>query len=386
MKPGDLEHIKPLNRALLAAWGPGGDPNRHHPALRAYLRARSALAPSYRMFEIANHRVFQVDGGLLVPYDAHGLLVVFRLGPEHAQVVFERKFSHGTVFTDRRIFELAGMQGKPVDLERRIYALDTSAVDAVQVHRLRDLASTLERINASGSRHEVVYLMRFLVARLCTSSYNRLTGAKNLQPEIMRVRAALLVFLQGPFAVRLGLPTRVLVRHISGLVTQLAHQALHLGQGEEAFDEGLLGRFLEEGIAAFGDHDRIQDHRRAIDLVKGFGDGIDQDHIGNHADFYGVDGDIVEQAQNLPFYDGRSDFLNIVYFAGILNGDGRNGRHAEDAVGLECLEIGLNAGTARRIRAGDGQRRAHRHGPPAIKMSCVPRGGGTARQTVICGA
>ena len=141
----------------------------------------------------------------------------------------------------------------------------------------------------------------------------------------------------------------------------------HLRQGEEAFDEGLLGRFLEEGIAAFGDHDRIQDHRRAIDLAKGFGDGIDQGHIGNHADFDGVDGDIVEQAQNLPFYDGRSDFLNIVYFAGILDGDGRNGRHAEDAVGLECLEIGLNAGAARRIRAGDGQRRAHRHGPPGVK-------------------
>ena len=65
------------------------------------------------MFEIANHRVFQVDGGLLVPYDAHGLLVVFRLGPEHAQVVFERKFSHGTVFTDRSIFELVGIRGEP---------------------------------------------------------------------------------------------------------------------------------------------------------------------------------------------------------------------------------------------------------------------------------
>ena len=156
MNSDDLQRLVPLNQALMAAWGGAGDPQLESAALRCYLETRTALSARYRMFEIANHRVFQVDGGLLVPYDAHGLLVMFRLGPEHAQVVFERKFSHGTVFTDRSIFELVGIRGEPVDLERRIYALDTSAVDAVQVHRLRDLASTLERINASGSRNEVV--------------------------------------------------------------------------------------------------------------------------------------------------------------------------------------------------------------------------------------
>ena len=220
MNSDDLQRLEPLNRALMAAWGGAGDPSLENPALCRYLETRTALSTRYRMFEIANHRIFQVDGGLLVPYDAHGLLIVFRLAAEGARVVFEHKFPHGTVFTDRRIFDLTGIEGSAVDLERRIYALDTHAMEAVQVHRLRDLASTLERINASGSRHEVVYLMRFLVARLCTTSYNRLTGAKNLQPEIMRVRAALLVFLKGPFAARLGLPTRVLVRHVSGLVTQ----------------------------------------------------------------------------------------------------------------------------------------------------------------------
>ena len=145
MKPGDLEHIKPLNRALLAAWGPGGDPNRHHPALRAYLRARSALAPSYRMFEIANHRVFRTGDGLLVPYDAHGLLIVFLLGPGGQKVIYEKKFPHGTVFTDRWLFELAGVKGKAVDLQLRIYHLDAGDMDAVQVHRLRLLRSRLQR-------------------------------------------------------------------------------------------------------------------------------------------------------------------------------------------------------------------------------------------------
>ena len=220
MNAADLERLAPLNEALFAAWGGAGDPACVAAALRRYLETRTALSARYRMFEIANHRIFRIDGDLLVPYDAHGLLIVFRLAPGAARVVYEHRFPHGAIFTDRRIFEQVGSSGEVIDLERMIYHLDVGDMEAVQVHRLRDLASTLERINASGSRYEVVYLMRFLVARLCSSSYNRLTGAKNLQPEIMRVRQALLEFLRGPFAARLGLPTRVLVRHISGLVTQ----------------------------------------------------------------------------------------------------------------------------------------------------------------------
>jgi hypothetical protein len=220
MNQADLQRIEPLNGALLEAWGPGGSRAAENDALRCYLDTRSSLSESYRMFEIANHRVFRTGDGLLVPYDAHGLLIVFLLGPGGQKVIYEKKFPHGTVFTDRWLFELAGVKGEAVDLQLRIYHLDAGDMDAVQVHRLRDLASVLERINLSGSRHEVVYLLRFLVARLCTSAYRSLAGAKNLQPEIFRVRKALIAFLEGPFSGRLGLPTRVLVRHISGLVTQ----------------------------------------------------------------------------------------------------------------------------------------------------------------------
>ena len=220
MNQSDLQRIAPLNQALMDAWGPGGDESREGDALRCYLDTRSALGKSYRMFEIANHRIFRTSDGLLVPFDAHGLLIVFLLEPGACRVVYEQKYPHGTVFTDRSIFELAGIEGEPIDLQLRIYHLHAEEMDAVQVYRLRDLAGVLERINQSGSRHEVVYLLRFLVARLCTSAYRSLAGAKNLQPEIFRVRKALIAFLEGPFAARLGLPTRVLVRHISGLVTQ----------------------------------------------------------------------------------------------------------------------------------------------------------------------
>lgn len=215
-----LNRLQPLNLALLDAWGPEGCAQQESEALRAYLDTRSALSRAYRMFEIANHRIFQLPGGLLVPYDAHGRLILFLLAPGEQRILFEEKLPHGTIVNDRWLFDKAGMQGRVVDLQRKIYHLDVEDMDHVQVHRLRDLAGTLERINLSGSRHEVVYLLRFLVARLCTSAYRSLAGAKNLQPEIHRVRQSLLTFLEGPFADRLGLPTRVLVRHISGLVTQ----------------------------------------------------------------------------------------------------------------------------------------------------------------------
>ncbi len=216
----EREQIETLNRALLDAWGAGGCEENAPVALRCYLRTRSALSGTYRMFEIANHRVFRTAAGLVVPYDVHGLLIVYELKPGAGRILLQRRFPHGTIFTDESLARLCGFSGEAIDLDRRIYQLDASDMDAVAVHRLRDLAAVLERINHSGSRHEVVYLLRFLVARLCTSAYRSLAGAKNLQPEIFRVRTELLRFLQGPFAARLGLPTRVLVRHISSLVSQ----------------------------------------------------------------------------------------------------------------------------------------------------------------------
>ncbi len=202
------------------AWGPDGREEKHNAALRSYLRTRTELARSYRMFEIANHRLFRTPTGLLVPFDAHGLLIVFHVEQGASRVVFEKKYPHGSVFTDESIFGACGLQGEVIDLQREIYQLEAGDMQGVAVHRLRDLAGVLERINASGSRHEVVYLLRFLVARLCSSSSRDLAGAKNLQPEILRLRRALLTFLEGPFASRLMLPARVLVRRISSLLTR----------------------------------------------------------------------------------------------------------------------------------------------------------------------
>ncbi len=188
--------------------------------MRRYLETMTFLGRRYRMFEIANHRIFKADDSLIVPYDAHGNLVIYALRKDSEKIIKQLRLPHGTLITDALIAELTGIRGTVIDLEREIYHLHVDDMPTIQVARLRDLAGLLRRLNNCGSRHEAVYVLRFLVARLCSSSYRGMPGAKNLKPEINRVRAELAEFMNGPFAERLRLPTSILVRSISGLVSQ----------------------------------------------------------------------------------------------------------------------------------------------------------------------
>ncbi len=218
------EHISSLNQALVAAYLTPGDAEDHQQeyktTLRLYLKTMTFLSRRYGMFEIANHRIFKADDTLIVPYNAHGKLSVYALRQGSEELVNELKLPHGTLVTDKLIAELGGSQGEVIDLELEIYHLHVDDMPTIQVARLRDLARLLRRLNNCGSRHEAVYLLRFLVARLCSSSYRGMPGAKNLKHEITRVRMELAEFMNGPFAERLRLPTSILVRSISGLVSQ----------------------------------------------------------------------------------------------------------------------------------------------------------------------
>ena len=164
--------------------------------------------------------IFKNGDTLIVPYNAQGKLSIYLLQEDSEQLATQRQLPHGSLITDKLIAELAEMTGEVVDLEREIYHLDVDDMPAIQVARLRDLARLLRRLNGCGSRHEAVYLLRFLVARLCSSSYRGMPGSKNLRPEIALVRQELAEFMNSPFAARLRLPTRILVRSISGLVSQ----------------------------------------------------------------------------------------------------------------------------------------------------------------------
>jgi len=216
----ERELVTALNRALVTAYGSTGSEKDHRNALRCYLRTMTLISPRYRMFEIANHRIFSAGRTLIVPYDAHGRLAIYALQEKSTRLVTQLRLPHGTLVTDAMVFELTGMQGDVIDLEREIYHLEIDGIPAIRVARLRDVARLLKRLNTCGSRHEAVYLLRFLVARLCSTSNRGTPGAKNLKPEVRQVRDELVEFMNGPFAARLLLPTRILVRSISGLVSQ----------------------------------------------------------------------------------------------------------------------------------------------------------------------
>jgi enolase len=220
----EKEHISKLNHSLVESYLTPGSEEEHQGSykttLRLYLKTMTFLSQRYRMFEIANHRIFKAGDTLVVPYDAHGRLSIYLLKNDSEQLVKKLRLPHGTLITDALIIELAGLGNEVIDLEREIYHLHVDDMPTIQVARLRDLARLLKRLNSCGSRHEAVYLLRFLVARLCSSSYRGMPGAKNLKPEIIRVRQELAEFMNGPFAGRLRLPTSILVRSISGLVSQ----------------------------------------------------------------------------------------------------------------------------------------------------------------------
>lgn len=222
----EQEHasITRLNKALANAYLTPGSEQDHQSdykvALRCYLETMTLLGRRHRMFEIANHRLFETEDCLIVPYDAHGSLTIYRVCRDSEKIIRQLRLPHGTLTTDALFAETTGISGTPIDLEREIYHLHVDDMPGIQVARLRDLAGLLQRLNSCGSRHEAVYILRFLVARLCSSSYRGMPGAKNLKPEIVRVRSELAEFMNGPFAERLRLPTSILVRSISGLVSQ----------------------------------------------------------------------------------------------------------------------------------------------------------------------
>ncbi len=220
----EKESIASLNNALVKAYlTPGTEQEQQQDnkiALRRYLETMTFLGRRYRMFEIANHRIFKTQDSLIVPFDAHGSLSVYALQKDSEKLIKQLRLPHGTLITDALIAELTGFKGTVIDLENEIYHLHVDDMPTIQVARLRDLAGLLRRLNNCGSRHEAVYVLRFLVARLCSSSYRGMPGAKNLKPEISRVRSELAEFMNGPFAERLRLPTSILVRSISGLVSQ----------------------------------------------------------------------------------------------------------------------------------------------------------------------
>ena len=114
--------ITRLNKALATAYLTPGTEQDHQldyrAALRRYLETMTFLGRRHRMFEIANHRLFKTEDCLIVPYDAHGSLTIYRVCLDSEKIIRQVRVPHGALTTDALFAELTGINGTAIDLER----------------------------------------------------------------------------------------------------------------------------------------------------------------------------------------------------------------------------------------------------------------------------
>ena len=210
----ELTAVEELNRELHGAIGEearGVPPE----VVRSYRATKARIAARIGQFGIVNNRVLRADGRLLVPYVSKDRILLFSAGPGGSELLVDRSYPPGTLFTDDSLLRLAGAEGVAVDIEPEIAELDPSALDRLPVSRLRDIAGLLRRVNACHNRVEAVYLLRQLIARICNLSVHAPVQAKNLQPEFRTVTDELVALTNGPLFGRLPSLMRVVVRNLS---------------------------------------------------------------------------------------------------------------------------------------------------------------------------
>jgi hypothetical protein len=195
----------------------GEDVDERRVALRGYIRFRADTMRSVRPFEIVNDRVLRDGDRLVVPYlVGEGLLLHFVRDGEVS--VEQRSLLPGTIVTDPLIEKITGVRGEIIDFEADLYGYDVDSMPNIRIWRIRDMAALLKELQRSANYYRAAILLRCLVVRLCGRSFRGFLGAKNLRPEVSQLNTEIINVLNGPFAERLKLPMRILVRNVSGLL------------------------------------------------------------------------------------------------------------------------------------------------------------------------
>jgi hypothetical protein len=139
-----------------------------------------------------------------------------------------------------------------------------------------------------------------------------------------------------------------------------------IGEREQLRAHGVDGIWLEQHVAAGCNHDGIDDERHAGEGCEAAHDCFDSGAVGQHAGLDGADAQVVGERGHLRGDDGGGKLKDRLHALRVLRGDRRDDGGAVDAEGRERLEVGLDAGAARAVRAGNGQgnrRRRHRSAP-----------------------
>jgi len=151
---------------------------------------------------------------------------------------------------------------------------------------------------------------------------------------------------------------------LSGPVGLAAGEDARLGQvgghdrgaRKQVADQRFAGGRVEQHGTGLGDHDRVQhDGRVLVEEVERADDGRDGLDSAQHPDLHRIDADVVDDGRHLGDDHLRRDRLDRAHLDGVLRGDGGDGGHAMHPAAREGLEVGLDAGAAAGIRAGDGE-------------------------------
>ena len=125
-------------------------------------------------------------------------------------------------------------------------------------------------------------------------------------------------------------------------------------EGQQGLQCG-LGGILQEPVAAGGHHHRIQHHHGGADPFQPGVDRLDDRSVGQHADFDGIDADVVADRVELGGQEVCGRDVDSPHAPGVLRSEGSDGGHAVAAVRGDAFQVRLDPGTAGGVRAGDGQ-------------------------------
>jgi hypothetical protein len=157
----------------------------------------------------------------------------------------------------------------------------------------------------------------------------------------------------------------------------------HGGEREEPGDERVDGVLAEEAGPRAGDHHGVDDERRGMrrEILR---DGLDDRRGEKHSRLCAVDADVREDRVELSDDELRRHLVDGRDACRVLCGERDDGAHAVTACCRECLQVGLDAGTAAGIRPGDRQTARNAHGanvtpPDRQEASAGNHGGAAAR-------
>jgi len=132
------------------------------------------------------------------------------------------------------------------------------------------------------------------------------------------------------------------------------------GAGDEAFDNAALRVAVQQPIAGRRDHHGVEHVVWQTVSPEGVGHGGDDLDRAEHAAFHRERREIVGDGVDLADHELGRKRLPRQHAERVLSRHRGDDARAEDPELVERLQVGLDAGAASRIRAGDGQGDFHR--------------------------